>query len=181
MNIWQGKKILLRGVNLSDYDDYFHIEPSHTDTDGDRCGWTIYSPPGNESLKKRVEELSLQNPLGDEYFFIIENPEEEIAGNINVHDCDRKNGTFSYGLAIRTDYRKRGYARDAITTLLNVYFNEYNFRKVNIEVYDFNEASLALHRSMGFREEGCRRQNHFAQGRYCDEYLFGITREEYNG
>jgi RimJ/RimL family protein N-acetyltransferase len=180
MNIWQGKNIRLRGVELSDLDNYFWTEKDKIDTDADRASWRIHQPPGRENYKKVVEDLAAKDPLGDEYFYILESNEGKAVGNLNIHDCDRRNGTFSYGLSIRTEYRKKGYAREAIGIVLNVYFNEYNFNKVNVDIYDFNEASLALHRKMGFTEEGCRRQNQFAAGKYCDVYLFGMTREEFN-
>jgi RimJ/RimL family protein N-acetyltransferase len=38
---------------------------------------------------------------------------------------------------------------------------------------------LALHRRRGFVEEGRRRRSRYANGRYDDEFLFGMTAEEY--
>jgi len=48
-------------------------------------------------------------------------------------------------------------------------------------VYDFNGASLAFHRSLGFVDEGRIRRAHFVAGRHRDELVLGITAEEYAG
>jgi RimJ/RimL family protein N-acetyltransferase len=43
-----------------------------------------------------------------------------------------------------------------------------------------NEASIRLHRALGFLEEGRRRRNLFFDGQYHDDILFGLTREEFD-
>ena len=43
-----------------------------------------------------------------------------------------------------------------------------------------NTASAQLHRSLGFVEEGVQRQNVYYNGRYHDELLFGLTRDEFD-
>ncbi len=48
-----------------------------------------------------------------------------------------------------------------------------------MEVYAFNDASLALYRSLGFVEEGRLRQHEFFAGTYHDVVLLGITADEY--
>ena len=43
-----------------------------------------------------------------------------------------------------------------------------------------NEASIRLHKKLGFLEEGRRRRQVFFNGEYHDEILFGMTREEFD-
>ena len=56
---------------------------------------------------------------------------------------------------------------------------ERPYQKANATVYAFNEASLALHRKLGFVDEARIRRNHFTNGEYHDELWFGMTREEF--
>jgi RimJ/RimL family protein N-acetyltransferase len=44
---------------------------------------------------------------------------------------------------------------------------------------DSNEASIQLHRKLGFVEEGRRRRQVFFNGKFHDDVLFGLTREEF--
>jgi RimJ/RimL family protein N-acetyltransferase len=101
-----------------------------------------------------------------------------VVGDISTHHCSPVNGVLSYGVAIRADQRRNGYAGEAIQLVLRYYFCERRYQKANVSVYAFNEASIALHRRLGFQEEGRLRRTIFSNGRYWDELLFGITVEE---
>ena len=111
--------------------------------------------------------------------FMIEDLEGNTVGSINAHDVDARMGTFSYGLGIYEPYRRRGYAREAILLLLRFYFLELRMHKCNTAAYSFNEASIGLHRSLGFVEEGRLRESVYTKGRYFDDVCFGTTREEF--
>lgn len=63
--------------------------------------------------------------------------------------------------------------------MLRYLFEELRYQKANAHVYSFNEASISLHRNLGFQEEGRMRNMIYTQGSYHDLLLFGITREEY--
>jgi RimJ/RimL family protein N-acetyltransferase len=45
-------------------------------------------------------------------------------------------------------------------------------------VYDYNSASVSLHRKLGFVEEGRLRRHIFLGGEYHDVLIFGMTVEE---
>lgn len=47
------------------------------------------------------------------------------------------------GVGIRPSFRKKGYAKEAINVLLNFYFSEFGFQKVNANVYGFKGDQLA--------------------------------------
>ncbi|MFC7469998.1 GNAT family N-acetyltransferase [Actinomadura keratinilytica] len=60
------------------------------------------------------------------------------------------------GVEIGRAYRRRGYGREAVSLLLGYMFREERFHKCEVEVYAFNEASLALFRGWGSsRRGGC--------------------------
>lgn len=58
-------------------------------------------------------------------------------------------------------------------------FDERRFHKCEARVYDYNCASIQLHRKLGFTEEGRLRQHLFQAGGYHDELIFGMTAEEF--
>ncbi|WP_206184669.1 GNAT family N-acetyltransferase [Thermoactinospora rubra] len=58
-------------------------------------------------------------------------------------------------------------------------FGERRFQKCDVQVYSSNEPSIALHRRLGFAEEGRRRRARYSRGRFDDELLFGMTVEEF--
>jgi RimJ/RimL family protein N-acetyltransferase len=176
-NFWQGKLVRLRGVEPEDWEVLYTWS---LDTELDQLTDSMVFPPSKEYYKKWSAELAAKNPTDSpEFRWMIENTSGEVVGTMNSHSCDARHGTFGYGLGINRPYWRKGYATEAIWLLLRFFFHELGYQKVNVEVFAFNHRSLALHRKLGFVEEGCRRRMIYTGGKYHDEYYFGMTREEF--
>jgi RimJ/RimL family protein N-acetyltransferase len=175
-NFWQGSRVRLRAVEPEDW-KIFNQWDLDTETARD-CYWIPF-PKSQEAARKWALDLSLTAPEGDVFRFVIENLEGELVGTINTHDCVPRNGTFSYGLAIRREYQRQGYASEAIRLVLRYFFQELRYQKCTVGVYDFNLASIKLHESLGFQPEGRLRRIYFSGGEYHDGINLGITREEF--
>ena len=177
-DIWRGKRVRLRALEPGDAERF---NADLVDSEGQRTGYEITFPRSMERTRKWVADESLSDgPAPFEFRFAIEELEEgDLVGSMNTHGVSARNGTFEYGIAIFHAHRQKGYASDAIRLLLRYYFLELRFNKAMATVYAFNRASLEMHRKLGFVEEGCLRQNLFTDGRYHDEYLFGMTAAEF--
>lgn len=116
---------------------------------------------------------------GDAAQFLIETIAGQHAGVIGTHDCDRRNGTFSYGIAIRAECQRQSFGAEAILLVCRYYFEELRYQKVSTGVYSYNEPSLRLHERLGFECEGCLRRMIFSGGCFYDRVLFGLTAEEF--
>ncbi len=58
-------------------------------------------------------------------------------------------------------------------------FGERRYHKCEAGIYAYNEASLALHRRLGFTEEGRLRDHEFFAGRHHDLVVMGMTAQEF--
>lgn len=176
MDFWQGKEVRLRAIEPSDW-ELFH----KWDQDSDRTrdiGFLI--PPTSTTLTKAwVEEQSRKRLEKDEYFWVIENADGEAVGSIDTHDCRPRNGTFSYGIAVAAEHRRRGCASEAIRLVLRYYFDELRYQKVTSQVHSDNTASIGLHENLGFVKEGVIRRMIYSKGQFLDEIWFGMTAEEF--
>jgi len=173
---WQGKLVRLRAVEPGDWQDFSDWD---ADTEFARYDYHIWFPLSREALRKWTEELATAEAKNHEYRWVIETPAGELAGTLNTHTCDPRVGSFRYGVAIRREHWRKGYATEAIRLVLTYFFRELRYQKVTVELYEFNSASLALHRKLGFREEGRLRRTAYTDGRYYDEFLLGMTVEEF--
>lgn len=173
---WQGCKVRLRGVEPADWEGFHRNDH---DSEAQRLTDVIHFPRSDEAARKWAEEMAHRRPDDDSVFLAIENREGELVGGMSTSDCDRRHGTFKYGLGIFRGHRRKGYATDAITVLLGYYFRELRFQKVTTGVYSFNEASLALHKKLGFTVEGRLRRMIFTGGRFHDLVMVGMTCEEF--
>lgn len=176
MNIWEGKLIRLRALEPEDWQFYFEW---NRDSEMVHAIDRLRLPQAREAVKRWAEETAVKAPNGDNYHFQVERLDGQRVGMISTHDCDRRTGTFSYGVAIAPAYRRRGYASEAIWLVLRHYFQELRYQKVNATVYDFNAPSIQMHVRLGFALEGQIRRMLYTNGEYFDELIFGMTAEEF--
>jgi len=175
-NIWQGTHIRLRAFEPTDWETHFIWDQ---DSEMERQLYHINFPRSKEATRRWAEKEAAKEPEGDNFFFVIENLSGEQVGIISTHESSARNGTFSYGVAIRKEHQRKGYASEAILLVLRYYFQELRYQKVTPPVFSFNEASIRLHERLGFQQEGRFRRMIFTQGQYFDEIFFGMTAEEF--
>jgi RimJ/RimL family protein N-acetyltransferase len=102
-----------------------------------------------------------------------------FVGSVTVGECDSRAGRFKMGIEIAREHRRQGHAAEATELVLTYMFGERRFHKCEVEVYAFNDASLALFRKLGFIEEGRLREHEFFAGGHHDLVLLGRTAVEH--
>ncbi|MEV6828271.1 GNAT family N-acetyltransferase [Amycolatopsis sp. NPDC051102] len=116
---------------------------------------------------------------GDDFHFAIETLHNRtLVGSVWIQ-ADPASGRFSYGIGIGPQYRRCGYAADAVTILLGVMFELRRYRKCEVSINGANFASLALHGELGFREEGRPRDTELRHGEIRYPVLMGITADRF--
>lgn len=177
VDYWRGEKVILRGMEPEDAEVLF--EWNH-DTDMCRGVDRVWFPASREHVRRWVDRAS-DNPLeGDEFQFAIADINGALVGTLNTMRCDRRVGAFSYGVSVRRAYQRQGYASEAIRMVLRYYFDELRYQKVTVDVFSYNAASIALHESLGFQQEGRIRRTVLTEGRFADQFYYGMTAEEFH-
>jgi RimJ/RimL family protein N-acetyltransferase len=177
VDYWQGRQIRLRGVEPDDA-EFFHTW--NRDSDMARYVDRVWFPASREHQRRWAVRTSLQEPDADEFLWAIEDSSGQLVGSINTHHCDRRTGTFEYGVAVRSEHQRKGYASEAITLVLRYLFDELRYQKVSVRIHSENLPSIRLHERLGFQLEGRLRRMAYGQGRYADELVFGLTIEEFH-
>jgi RimJ/RimL family protein N-acetyltransferase len=175
-NYWQGKTIRLRAVEIEDAEVFVKW---NLDSERGRFLDFLWPPQSVDAIKNWVATATLGKLENDSFTWVIETLDHEPAGTISTHDCDLRNGTFSFGIDIAAQYRRKGYAREAIGLVLNYYFNELRYQKVTVPIHSDNAASVALHEKLGFQLEGRFRRMMYTAGRFIDVFWYGLTAEEF--
>ena len=175
---WQGEKVRLRPLRTEDAERSF---VGTLDTPARQLlAMGIELPTSVELLRSFLEARAGCKDTEGEIVFAIETLEGVNVGGIALHSRDDKNGLFGFAVEVGREHRRKGYAQEAVRILLKYGFWERRYQKCNSACADANGASVALHRSLGFVEEGRRRRHIFFNGQYHDEILFGMTREEFD-
>jgi RimJ/RimL family protein N-acetyltransferase len=83
------------------------------------------------------------------------------------------------GFTLSHEYQGYGYATEAVSCFLNYAFHTFDLHRV-IAITDCeNIASVVLLERLGMRREGHFIQNIWFKGKWGDEYLYAILREEW--
>ncbi len=174
---WQGERTRLRPWRLEDAELRFmaSLDSPTLALHGD--GIVL---PTSVELQKAWLEKAVGFKDDGVIRFAMENLDGVTVGWVTLHSRDQKNGTFGFGVAVYGDYRGHGNAVDAVRTLLKYGFWEQRYQKCNSMCLHTNEASIRMHQKLGFMDEGRIRRTCFYNGKYHDDVLFGMTREEFD-
>lgn len=176
LNIWVGEKVRLRSIVPGDWAKFHENDQ---DSEGARLSDALYFPRSEDGTKLWAEQQATKGPDGDNMMLAIETLEGELVGSINSHNCNQRNGTFKYGVAIFRVHWRNGYASEAVKILLRYFFQELRYEKVTAHVYAFNESSIGLQEQLCFKQEGRLRNMIFTNGIHYDEYVYGLLKSEY--
>lgn len=103
-----------------------------------------------------------------------------LIGNISLMHTSERNRHAELGIVIGEKASwSQGYGTDAITTLLRYCFDELNYHKVHLRVYDYNPRGLRCYEKCGFKHEGRLRQQVFRHSAWHDEIVMGVLRDEW--
>jgi len=136
-----------------------------------------YLPMMEADEEEWLEKLHTRKPMDIVLGIMVDG---SLIGTIGLHTIDWRHRTATTGTLIgeKTCWGK-GYGTEAKMLLLHYAFNTLNLRKICSSVLAFNERSLRYALKCGYAEEGRRREHHFRDGRYWDEILLAVFRDDW--
>lgn len=174
---WTGEKVCLRGVEPDDWQAFRRFDEHSSNM---READMIHLPRSAAGYREWASTQATAESDRDRFLLAIEaTADQTLVGALSTNATDQRAGRFSYGISIGNEHQGRGYATDAIRLLLTYMFGERRYHKCEVGIYAFNEASIALHRKIGFQPEGRLRDHEYFAGRHHDLVLMGQTVEEF--
>lgn len=114
------------------------------------------------------------------YDFAIEDLKTgKYIGGCSINECDVKNRTCVVGIMIGDkEYWGKGYGSDALKVLIKFIFEEVNMNKIKLNVFSFNNRAIACYKKVGFKEEGILKKEIYRNGRYYDEIIMAMFKDD---
>lgn len=99
--------------------------------------------------------------------------------------CEKLNGGYTDTVAISymlfdTSKHNKGYATEAVITLVDYLFNNRRLNRIQILVPVKNEASMRVAEKAGFTHEGVARGAFLLEGEDTDMHIYSLLRKEWN-
>lgn len=113
------------------------------------------------------------------HFTIARLGDEEFVGFCSAYQADLRAGTVTIAVVVDPSAQGTGAGIEAIGLLINHLFTDWRFRRVRVEVIDFNLPQFSAIRDR-FETDGCLRDHVELDGRTWDVHLFSIGREKWD-
>jgi RimJ/RimL family protein N-acetyltransferase len=136
--------------------------------------------PSSLAFHESWFEAQLSDPSNQR--FVVQIPDGDIIGLSSLINIDWRNRHAWHGLIIGdSSHRGKGYGVDAIMATMKYAFDELNLVRLDGSMIEYNEPSIAAYcgPKLGWREEGRKRNYFYRKGRFWDQVIVGVTREDY--
>jgi RimJ/RimL family protein N-acetyltransferase len=140
----------------------------------------LSSGPASLWTPKQIKEW-MEKHVDEFYGFSIRTlADDRLIGNVDLDGVDwvARNCWVGIGIGER-EYWGKGYGTEAMNLALRFAFDCLNLRRVNLDVFEYNQRAYLSYVKCGFKEEGRMRQWMQRGGERFDLIFMGILREEW--
>ncbi|WP_054022962.1 GNAT family N-acetyltransferase [Bacillus sp. FJAT-28004] len=163
------ERLYLRKMKVSDSSSLFKIW-----SDPDVTKFMNVSCFTNENQAK--EMITLLDDLSQDgkaiRFSIIKIESNEIIGSCGYNSLDIENAKAEIGYDIAKSFWGRGYASEAISSLLDYAFSSLKMNRIEAKVEPENVNSIKLLQKLNFTFEGTLRQYERVDGKFNDLNIY---------
>ncbi len=177
------ERLNLRLMTAEDIDDVYAYQSRE-----DVCRYLLFEPRTREDVAERVARHAEATTLaadGDYWQLAIELPATadtaaRVIGDSYFTIASLENSRAEIGWTMHPDFTGRGYATEAARAVLDVAFRVMTLHRVIAELDPRNDASIALCKRLGMREEAFYVKDLWFKGDWADTGLYAILRDEWS-
>lgn len=175
LNMFENEMIKLRKLSFKDYYTYHEWRNDSEVMKTTSSQLDLYTLEETEQFILAI--ASQPNAKG---YMIEEKETNQTIGIISLINIDYKNRSAEcvIDIGIKAMWGK-GFAKTAISLILEFAFNELNLHRISLQVFSFNDRAIKLYEKIGFVFEGRLRQTLYRSGEWHDTILMGILKNEY--
>jgi len=105
---------------------------------------------------------------------------EKLIGNLGLLRIDNRSRHAMLGIFIgEKDNWSKGYGTEAMRLVLEYGFKTLNLRKIWLAYMGHNDRGKAAYDKLGFKEIGRHREHQYIDGKYEDEVIMEVFKEEF--
>lgn len=171
-----GERVYLRPFETADAETLAAIAATETDT---------FMYRGRKPFSPLAYERDTGEAYKGEYppwiaFVVALRADDRCIGQIGVSDIDYLHRTAETFSALGpAEFRNRGYGTEAKHLLLEYCFDRLHLHALRSSVFEANTRSAAALLKQGYREAGRLKWADVKGGRYQDDLLFDLLRDEW--
>ncbi|TYB96789.1 MAG: GNAT family N-acetyltransferase [Kosmotoga sp.] len=146
----------------------------------------ISTDNGDYELQELINDRDILATMSEKQWYSLNMPERidyrlevdgELVGSIMLNNIRWFNHKARISIFIKLSEQNKGYAKRSLRMIVDHCFNMLNFHRLEAEIVDYNEKSIKLFESLGFKREGIMREAKYYEGKYHDIYLYGLLKD----
>jgi RimJ/RimL family protein N-acetyltransferase len=176
------ERLILRLMTEADVDDIYSYQSRE-----DVCRYLLFDPRTREEVAEKVAKHALATTLetdGDYLQLALELPATtdappRVIGDSYFTISNLENSRGEIGWTLHPDFAGHGYAAEAARAVLDIAFRTIRLHRVYAELDPRNDASIALCKRLGMREEAFFVKDLWFKGDWADTGMYAILRDEW--
>ena len=175
-HVLESERLLMRVIVKEDADDFYRYAKEDA-----LCRYLIWNPHTSRQYTVRYIERVLCAYRDGRFFefALVEKATRRMIGTCGITRVDAENRCAEIGYVIATDCQGKGYATEAVRTMLAFLFNTFGFHRVEARFMKGNAASLRVMEKNGMHFEGYLADALFCKGEYRTVGVAAILKDEY--
>jgi len=175
----EGKRVRLRSFELSDLDEIMrhwnNLELRNLVGGADR------GPVCRNDEEEWIKSTWKQRQERKAFTFAIETIEDgKLIGGTGLFDIDWTGRSAMFGISIYDPEQwGKGYGLESTNLMLVFAFRTLNLNRVELNTFDFNKRAQKCYLKAGFKEVGRRRKARFIDGKYHDDIIMDVLKDEW--
>jgi RimJ/RimL family protein N-acetyltransferase len=169
------ERLTLRFMTPADADD-IHAYQSREDV----CRHLLFAPRDRAAVEEKVAQYAQATTLGGEgdYWQLALEHDGRVIGDLYFTIASAAHQTGEIGWTLHPDHHGHGYMTEAARAVLGLAFSEIELHRVKAQLDARNDASAALCRRLGMRQEAHFLQDDYCKGEWTDTLVFGLLAAE---
>jgi len=106
--------------------------------------------------------------------FMIDLKNGQTVGTVDLFEIDPYNKKAGVGIVIVEQYRNKGYAGEALKSIISYCFSHLNLHQLYCNIESDNENSISLFKKAGFEVSGIKKEWNLKNGYWQDEYFLQL-------
>ena len=103
---------------------------------------------------------------------IEEQKSNQLIGDIGIHFKDNSKGLIELGIRIDKDFHGNGFAKEALSNLMDFLKNNFGSKVIQVSVDPRNVASIQLFKSMNFERSELNVKAFELRGEWVDDAIY---------
>ncbi len=135
-------------------------------------------------INAEVDEKWYNNYINNRYnqvrCAIVSNENDDIIGLVSLTNIDHFNQSAAFHIMIGDENNQgSGIGTFAVIEMLKHAFNNLNLQRIELGTIDYNERAQHIYEKVGFVKEGIKRKAIYKNGRFVDEYIYAILKNDF--